>query len=178
MIKQLSSRIVYENKWMKVREDEVEFQNGTKGIYGVIDKPDFALVVPFTGDGFYLVRPYRYTVQDSFWEFPQGSYEENPNIDPQELALNELEEETGLVAKRIEKIGHQYVAYGMSSQGFHIFLAQNFIQKKQNLEAAEEGMEMRQFSILEFEKMVQDGEICDTPTVAAYGLLRIQGILK
>ena len=163
---------------MKVREDEVEFQNKTKGIYGVVDKPDFALVVPFTDDGFYLVRLYRYAVQNSFWEFPEGSYEENPNIDPKELALNELQEETGLIAKRIEKIGYQYVAYGMSSQGFHIFLAQDFTQTKQNLEAAEDGMEVRQFSVSEFKNMVQDGEIRDTPTIAAYGLLAMQGVLN
>ncbi|HSX25330.1 MAG TPA: NUDIX hydrolase, partial [Candidatus Andersenbacteria bacterium] len=139
MIKQLSSRIVYENKWMKVREDEVEFQNGSKGIYGVVDKPDFALIVPFTGNGFYLVRPYRYTIHNSFWEFPQGAYEENPDIDPKKLAAQELEEETGLVAKKLEEIGYQYEAYGMCSQGFHIFLAQDFEQKEQKLEAAEEG---------------------------------------
>lgn len=168
---------MYENKWMKVREDDVEFPNGTKGIYGVVDKPDFVLIVPFVDHSFYLVRPYRYPVEAAFWEFPQGSYEEDPNIDPKELALNELEEETGLVAKQIEKIGHQHEAYGFSSQGFHIFLAQDFEQKERNLEATEEGMEVAKFSIGEFEKMILEGEIKDAPTISAYGLLKIKEIL-
>lgn len=47
MIKQLSTKTVYENKWMKVREDNVEFSNGSRGIYGVVEKPDFAMVIPF-----------------------------------------------------------------------------------------------------------------------------------
>lgn len=177
MIKQLSSRIVYENKWMKVREDEVEFPNGNKGIYGVIDKPDFALIIPLANQTFYLVRPYRYPVEHAYWEFPQGSYEEDPNINPKELARNELREETGLVAKYIEKIGYQYEAYGFSSQGFHIFLARDFEQKERSLEATEEGMEVRQFSISEFEKLVKDGEVRDAPTVSAYGLLKMEKVI-
>lgn len=177
MIKKLSSRIVYENKWMKVREDDVEFKGGSKGIYGVVEKPDFALIVPMVGQYFYLVHQYRYTVSQSYWEFPQGAYEENPDIDPTKLALQELEEETGLVAKKIRKIGYLYAAYGMINQGFHIFLAEEFEQKEQKLEAAEEGMIVEKFSISDFEEMVQQGKITDAPTVSAYGLLKIQGIV-
>ena len=162
---------------MKVREDEVEFPNGTKGIYGVVDKPDFALIVPLTDHNFYLVRPYRYPVEGAFWEFPQGSYEEKPTIEPKELALNELKEETGLVAKQIEEIGYQYEAYGFCSQGFHIFLAQDLEQKERNLEAAEEGMEVKKVSIGDFEKMVLKGEIKDAPTVSAYALLKMKRII-
>lgn len=162
---------------MKVREDEVEFPNGTKGIYGVIDKPDFALIVPLVDHSFYLVRSYRYPVEGSFWEFPQGSYEDDPNIDPKELALNESKEETGLLAKQIEKIGYQYEAYGFSSQGFHIFLARDFEQKERNLEATEEGMEVKRFSIAEFEQLVRDGEVRDAPTISAYGLLKMEKVL-
>ncbi|MEX1112163.1 MAG: NUDIX hydrolase [Candidatus Andersenbacteria bacterium] len=162
---------------MKVREDKVEFQNNVTGIYGVVDKPDFALIVPLVDNSFYLVRQYRYPVEGSFWEFPQGSYEEDPNIDPAQLALNELQEETGLVAKHIEKIGYQYASYGFSSQGFHIFLAKNFKQEERKLEATEEGMEVKQFSISEFEQLVRDGEVRDAPTISAYGLLKMEGIL-
>src|SRR3989344_8234639 len=166
MIKKLASRVVYENKFIKVREDETELRDGSKGIYGVVEKADFALIIPFTGTHFFLVHQYRYPVEDSFWEFPQGSHEENPSIQPVDLARQELQEETGLTAKKMEKIGYLYEAYGMSNQGFHIFLAQELEQGKQQLEVSEEGMRVEKFSVNDFEKMVQQGEIKDSPTVS------------
>lgn len=177
MIKQLSTKTVYENNWMKVREDQVEFANGSQGIYGVVEKPHFAMIVPFENNGFHLVKQYRYAVQQSFWEFPQGSYEESPNVDPLELAKGELLEETGLVASSVKKIGFLYEAYGFSNQGFHIFLAENLEIKEQKLQESEAGMEVGFFTVSEFEKMIMNGEITDAPSISAYGLLKAQDIV-
>lgn len=177
MIKKLSSKIVYKNRWMTVREDEVEFKNGVKSIYGVVEKPDFSLIVPFNENKFYMVRQYRYPVQNSFWEFPQGSNEEKPDIDPRELALDELEEEVGLVAKKIKHIGFLYGTYGYSSQGFNVFLASDFSEGKQQLEDGEQGLEVGHFSVKDFERMIKNREIRDAHTVSAYGLLKVQRIL-
>lgn len=176
MIKQLSTKTVYKNKWMKVREDDVEFPNGSKGIYGVVEKPDFVMVVPYENNGFYLVKQFRYPVGKSYWEFPQGSYENNPNIDPIELAKGELEEETGLIAGKIKKIGYLYLAYGYCNQGFHIFLVENFEKREQKLEESEQGMEMSFFTVIQFEQMIAKGEIMDAPSISAYGLLKSQGV--
>ena len=41
----VSSRQVYANRWMTVREDVIRRSDGAEGIYGVIDKPDYALVI-------------------------------------------------------------------------------------------------------------------------------------
>lgn len=90
MIVQHTTRTVYTNRWMNVREDEVGFPNGTRGIYGVVDKPDFVAVVPFDTLGkIHLVRQYRYPVSGSFWEIPQGSWEDIPGADPAEVALGD-----------------------------------------------------------------------------------------
>ncbi len=40
----LSSREVYRNHWMRVREDEILRANGEKGIYGVVEKHDAAII--------------------------------------------------------------------------------------------------------------------------------------
>ena len=47
-IRQLSSRVVYRNQWMTVREDEIERNNGARGIYGVVEKFDSAIIMPLT----------------------------------------------------------------------------------------------------------------------------------
>ena len=54
-----SSREVYRNAWMTVREDEIVRDDGSTGIYGVVDKPDFALIIPQDDTGFWLVEQYR-----------------------------------------------------------------------------------------------------------------------
>ncbi|MDW5314036.1 NUDIX hydrolase [Rhizobium sp. PL01] len=102
----LSSTAVYQNRWMKVREDIVERQDGSQGVYGVVEKNDFSLIVPIDAAGtVYLVEQFRYPVGKRFWELPQGSWEEQEGVDPLELAHGELQEETGLVADDMTYVG-------------------------------------------------------------------------
>ncbi len=53
---------MYANRWMAVREDQILRHDGTYGIYGVVQKPDFALIIPYADGGFHLVEQYRYPV--------------------------------------------------------------------------------------------------------------------
>ena len=173
-IKRLSRRTVYENRWMKVHEDAVRFANGSDGIYGVVDKDDFALIVPRHADGrFQLVQQYRYPVQGRFWEFPQGSWETKTDVDPKELALAELQEETGYRAKTLKTLGHLFEAYGFSNQGFHVFLATDLTPGHTSREATEQDMQTSSFSRHDINTMIQSGQIKDAPTIAALGLLAL-----
>ncbi len=126
-IETLSSRIVYENRWMRVREDRIKRENGAHGIYGVIEKPDFAVIVPIENDSVYLVEQYRYPVKGRYWEFPQGSWE-GEEIEPIDLARAELKEETGLMADEMTRMGHLFEAYGHSCQGYCAFIARGLRQ--------------------------------------------------
>jgi ADP-ribose pyrophosphatase len=49
-IERINSRVVYENRWMKVREDGIRRSDGSSAIYGFVDKPDFAVIMPFDGE--------------------------------------------------------------------------------------------------------------------------------
>ena len=82
-IETTSTRFVYENRWMRVREDTIRRRDGSTGIYGVVEKPDFVVIVPVDDDGrVHLVEPYRYPVKGRYWEFPQGSWEQEPGGRP------------------------------------------------------------------------------------------------
>ena len=60
-IETTSTRLVYENQWMRVREDTIRRRDGSIGIYGVVEKPDFVVIVPVEDDGrLHLVEQYRY----------------------------------------------------------------------------------------------------------------------
>ena len=173
-IQKLSRRTVYENRWMKVHEDAVRFSNGSEGIYGVVDKDDFALIVPLHDDGrFQLVQQFRYPVGARYWEFPQGSWETDREVDPEELALGELREETGFQAKSLAKLGHLFEAYGFSNQGFHVFLATDLKSDEVMRDNEEQDMLTAAFSRHESNEMIQSGQIKDAPTIAALGLLAL-----
>jgi len=190
------SRLVYRNSWMTVREDALRRPDGSDGIYGVVDKPDFVLIIPVEGDGFHIVEQYRYPVGGRFWEFPQGSWPErsatahdSPSAgedratpegaathglpaDAAALARAELREETGLVARRLTWLGRLHVAHGYSSQGCHVVLAEGLTQRPPEREATEADMIHRWVSGESLDAMVAAGEFVDGTSLAALTLLR------
>ena len=176
-IKQLNSKIVYQNKWMLVREDRIQRSSGTEGIYGVVEKTDFALIIPVQKDQIYIVEQYRYPAGKRFWELPQGSLESQERFSMEEVAVIELKEETGLVSKNIQYVGEQFVAYGYSTQKCHIFFAIDLEQGSNNLEDEEEGLISKRIPLANFEKMIIDGTIQDAATINAYLLAKLKGFL-
>ena len=173
-MEQLSTREVYANPWMVVREDRIRHQDGSDGIYGVIDKPDYALIVPADGDRFHLVEQFRYPLGLRRWEFPQGTAPDRADSDPLELARRELREETGLSAGRMAQIGLLDVAPGMSSQRGRVFLATELTEGEPEREHSEQDMRTAWFSRDRVVKMIEHGEITDAQSIAAFGLLLLR----
>lgn len=176
-IETLDTRIAYENKWMKVREDKIRRSSGAQGIYGVVDKPDFVAIIPIDNGHIHLVEQYRYPVEARYWELPQGSWEENPEARKSMVAIGELQEETGLLAGKMEYIGHIYQAYGYSNQGFHLFIASELESSEQKLDQEEEGLITEKFELKKFESMITSGVVKDATTISAYGFAKLKGLV-
>lgn len=170
----MSSRIVYENPWLTLREDEIERADGSRGIYSVVDKPDFALVIPMSDNGFHLVEQYRYPLGGRFWEFPQGTFPRGVTGTPEALAAAELAEETGYTAGRLERLGYLHCAHGVTGQGFHVFLATDLTPGEPNREITEQDMREQWFPRAEVERMIREGVITDDSTLAGYLLLTMR----
>ncbi|MPZ66407.1 MAG: NUDIX domain-containing protein [Pseudonocardiaceae bacterium] len=170
-MKTLGSREVYANPWMTVREDRIRRADGSDGIYGVIDKPDYALVIPLDGEQVHLVEQFRYPVGERRWEFPQGTAPGRAGADPAELAARELAEETGLRAGRMQLLGRLDVAAGMASQQGRVFLATDISSGDVHREHEEQDMRSAWFPRAALEAMLRDGTVCDAQSVAAYTLL-------
>ena len=171
------TRVVYENRWMRVREDAIRRRDGSAGIYGVVDKPDFVVIAPVEAGVVHLVQQFRYPVQGRWWELPQGTWDGRPDADPAEAARAELAEETGLRAEAMTHAGRLFTAYGTMNQRFHVFLATGLTAGVAAPEAEEQDLIARAFPLAEVEAMVRNGIIADSVTVAALGSLRLRGLL-
>jgi 8-oxo-dGTP pyrophosphatase MutT (NUDIX family) len=172
-----SSKVVYENPWMSVREDAIARADGSEGVYGVIDKPTYALVIAVHEGKVQLVEQYRYPLGARFWEFPQGTAPDRVELDPLELAQRELKEETGLTAESWTELGELAVAAGMSSQRGRAYLAQNVSFGSTQREHEEADMTTRWFTIADFEDMVHSGDVIDAQSIAAWALYLLRGRL-
>lgn len=173
----LGSRIVYENRWMRVREDRIRRRDGSESIFGVVDKPDSVIVAPIDQGMVHLVQQFRYPIGQRQWELPQGGWEGRPDADPLEVARGELEEETGLVAGEITEVGRLYPLYGAASQCSRIFLATKLSLGPRRPEPEEQDMITQAFPFAQFEAMIVNGVIRDAGTVASIGLLRLKGLI-
>jgi ADP-ribose pyrophosphatase len=175
-IKTISSREVYRNRWTRVREDVIERANGTRGIYGVVDKDPGAIIIPLeataAGEFVYLIEQFRYTVGARHLELPQGGWE-TAEVVPEEMARGELKEEIGLTAERMTYLSTLQVAYGVMNQTHHVFLAEGLTMGETDRDAEESDLVVRRVSVAEFEAMIVDGTIVDNCSIAAWGLYRL-----
>ena len=162
---------VFRTLWMTVRDDEVEFADGSTGRYGVVSKDDFVVVLAAERDGFWLVEQFRYPVGSRQWEFPQGGWSAGSSGTQLELAAAELAEETGFRAASWTHLGRLFAAYGYSDQAFDVFLAGELTAGPTRREASEQDMVTRWFPEAEIRAMVREGRFADSDSVAALLLL-------
>lgn len=176
VIRTISSREVYRNPWTSVREDVIERSNGQRGIYGVVDKDPACIVIPIEpaadGDFLWLVRQFRYTVGGTYYELPQGGWEQ-PDVNPVEMARGELREETGLRAERMTELARLWIGYGVMRQLHHVFLAEGLAEGEHERDPEEHDMTVHRVRVGEFEAMLLDGRVMDNCSAAAWGVYRV-----
>jgi len=167
--------MVYTNNWMTLREDAIRRPDGSDGIYAVVDKPDFALVLArgpgADRDHFMLVEQFRYPLGMRRWEFPQGTAPDRADVEPATLAARELREETGLRAETMTYLGIVDVAPGISSQRGRIFLATGITEGEHEREHEEQDMRCAWFHRDQIDAMIRAGEMTDAQSLAAWTLL-------
>ncbi|MDL5352935.1 NUDIX hydrolase [Microbacterium sp. zg-YB36] len=161
-----TSREVYGNRWIRVREDTVSGPAGD-GIYGVVEMrhPAVFVVAIDEADRVCLVEVDRYTVGVSL-EVPAGG---SDGEDPLVAAQRELAEEAGVTASGWQAIGAMNALNGVAVAAEHVFLARGIAAVADAAHTqAEEGIRaVRWVPFGEVVTMIADGTISDGETVAA-----------
>ena len=171
----LSSKPVYENPWISVREDQVINPGGGKGIYGVVHFKNKAIgIIPVDAAGnTYLIGQYRYALNEYSWEIPMGG---GPvGIDVLESAQRELKEETGFTARRWTNIARLHTSNSVTDEEGFVFLAEDLVAGETEFEDTED-LIIRKVTLDVAVRMVLDNEITDSISVA--GLLKAEKIIS
>ncbi|MEH1772797.1 NUDIX hydrolase [Nostoc sp.] len=164
----LKSKMVLDNPWCQVRQDEIKLPNG-KIIddYFVSIKPDVAMVLPITSNReIIFVRQYRHAVGEFFLELPAGNFD--PTKESAEVAaIRELREETGYIPQEFRKIGTLYDKPSKDTNKIHLFLAENVSKVgEQELDITEE-IEVVLIPVKSVLDKISQGEISVAGTIAA-----------
>ena len=171
----LSSRPVYDNRWISVREDQVVNPSGGPGIYGVVSFKNKAIgIVPIDADGnTWLVGQYRYTLDAYSWEIPMGG---GPVAqDPLVSAQRELLEETGFTAARWTRLSRLHTSNSVTDEEGWVFLAQDLTAGAAQPEETED-LRLWKLPLAEAVQMCLDDRITDCISVCA--LLKAAVVLK
>jgi 8-oxo-dGTP pyrophosphatase MutT (NUDIX family) len=167
-----TSKVVYENAWIRVREDAVTRPDGQPGIYGVVEtRHPSVFIVALTDDReVLLVTQDRYTSGRSSIEVPAGN---SDGEDPLEAAKRELREESGYVAGSWSELGRMEAANGFCTEVQHVFLARELTHVGDDRKAEDGITDVRFVAFDEVLEMVRRGEITDGQTISSLMLTEL-----
>lgn len=158
----------YKGKYFQVRSQSVEISGRPTKVWDLVVHPGAVAIIPVDDKGnLLLVEQWRRAVGKIILEIPAGLLEEGER--PIDCAQRELQEETGYKAKTLTPFGGLYSAPGSSNEYVHLFLAKELIRSPLQADDTD-SIDLRVLSLEEAKKMIEDGTICDSKTIA--------GILK
>lgn len=164
--KTLSTRPVYENPWIRVREDIAELPDGRTALYGVVSIGEAVGVVPFVDDDhLLLVRQYRYVFGESHrWEIPTGGIHAGETH--QQAAVRELQEEVGHTAGHLDWLSTFYSSKSICHEVAHLYIGRDLTPSSLPPDVTEE-IEVGVFAFADVLEMVRTSEIRDAMSVIA-----------
>ena len=159
----ISSRRIYDGKVLNLRVDQVNVANGKIAIREVVEHRGATAIVPLLDGGdVILVRQYRYPIESDLLEIPAGTMD--PDEDPEECAVRELEEETGYRCREITKMAECFMAPGYTTEKIHFYLAKG-LTKTQTRMDEDEDIKVERLRFTEALEKVRTGEIRDAKSI-------------
>jgi ADP-ribose pyrophosphatase len=160
-----STRQIYQNNWISLREDIVALPNGQTTIYGVVTCSGSVGILPFLdAHTVLMIKQYRYVAKRVTWEMPTGGI--HPGETREEAAQRELAEEVGYRAGKLTWISTFDTSKSVVDETAHLFLGEELVRVAM-LPEDTEFIEVHPLPFNEVLQMVLRGEITDGMTIIA-----------
>lgn len=170
-----SSKVVYQNPWISVREDTVVRPGGKDGIFGIVDMKDGVTVVALDSEEYiYLTHEYSYAVGEHTLECISGGMDEREEVI--DTAKRELQEETGGVSEEWIDLGNIVPFTSVIKSTNHVYLAKNVVLAHTQSTDEGEVIDVIRMPFREAYEKVCTGEIIHGASVV--GILKTYILLK
>ncbi len=161
----LKSEITFRGRAFNVRLDEVEYAPGRTHRMEVVEHTGAVTIAPLDHEGnLWFIRQYRHPVGETILELPAGTL--TPDEDPAAGAGRELQEEIGMRAGTLEKIGMFYLAPGYSTELMHVYLATD-LSPAPLAQDEDELITVEKLPVARALELAMRGEVRDAKSLAA-----------
>ena len=165
-MKLVSSKELLKTKIFWVTEDDAVDPSGFEIKRAIVQHIGSAVMMPIDEKGrVLLVRQYRLPARQYLWELPAGRLD--PGESPLKAAKRELEEETGVKAKKWTRLVSFYPSPGYVGEKMTIFMAEDLTQGESK-PMEDERIEVRWYKAKELDELIRDGKIHDAKTIIGF----------
>lgn len=172
--KLIARQYVYRGRIVKLRLDRVQLPNRKTGVREVVEHHGAVAIVALDEKNRVLmVRQYRAGARQTLLEIPAGTLEGKEM--PLACAKRELQEETGMRARRWKNLGHFFSSPGFCTEKMYLFFARQLSHGQAKPED-DEFLNVEWLALSRALRMIDRGEIVDAKTIV--GLLRVARLLE
>lgn len=165
----------FETPWIRVVENEVIDPAGQPAMYGTVHFRHRAVgVLAIDDEGYtWLVGQHRFPIDRYSWEIPEGGAKEGEDL--LAAAQRELEEETGMRARRWTRWFETTLSNSVTDEHATVFLAQELEPGVAKPDATER-LRVHRLPLRDAFALLQEGKIEDVISVATLWRARAENL--
>lgn len=168
--KTLSSELIYNGRAVRLRVDTVEMPGGRKTTREIVEHSDCVAIIALDeNDNVLMVNQFRHAVGKELLEIPAGGID--PGEDAEAAVRREMQEETGYLPKKVERLGGFYSAPGYCSEYLYLCLATDLVPSQLYAEDTE-NISLVRVPVSQISGLLESGKVCDAKSIA--GLMVFQ----